>query len=171
MPGPVIHAQRNRAAVVRFRNKLPATHPTLGYESTTSVHLHGGNSLPQYDGYAGDITRSNEYKDYHYGNVETGRTIWYHDHGMHHTAENAYHGLAGMYLIHDAEEEKAVPLPQGEFDVPLLVGEAAFAADGNLWFSIDNQNMFPSDVIMVNGRPWPVMKVKRRMYRFRLCVG
>ncbi len=171
VPGPLIHGQRNRTAVVRFRNMLPATHPTLGYESSTSVHLHGGNSLPQYDGYAGDITRPGEYKDYHYGNVETGRTIWYHDHGMHHTAENAYHGLAGMYLIHDPDEEKAVPLPQGEFDVPLLVGEAAFAADGNLWFSLDNQNMFPSDVIMVNGRPWPVMQVKRRKYRFRICVG
>lgn len=171
VPGPLIHAQRNRAVVVRFRNRLPEFHPTLGYESWTSVHLHGGNSLPQYDGYAGDITLPGEYKDYHYGNVETGRTIWYHDHGMHHTAENAYHGLAGMYLIHDPEEEKAIPLPQGEFDVPLLVGEAAFGADGNLWFSLDNQNMFPSDVIMVNGRPWPVMKVKRRKYRFRITVG
>ena len=171
VPGAVIHAQRNRPTVVRFRNKLPATHPTLGYESWTSVHLHGSNSLPQYDGYAGDVTRPGEYKDYHYSNEETGRFIWYHDHGMHHTAENAYHGLAGMYVVHDPAEEKAIPLPQGEFDVPLMVGEAAFQPDGNLWFSIDNQNMFPSDVILVNGRPWPVMKVKRRKYRFRLVVA
>ena len=24
------------------------------------------------------------------------------------------------------------------------------------------------DVILVNGRPWPVMKVQRRKYRFRM---
>ena len=27
------------------------------------------------------------------------------------------------------------------------------------------------DVILVNGRPWPVMKVKRRIYRFRILVA
>ena len=106
VPGPLIHAQRNRAAVVRFRNKLPATHPTLGYESSTSVHLHGGNSLPQYDGYAGDITRSGEYKDYHYGNIETGRTIWYHDHAFGITRINAYAGVATAYVIRDRFEKE-----------------------------------------------------------------
>ncbi|MEY4174634.1 MAG: hypothetical protein RI900_1799 [Actinomycetota bacterium] len=171
VPGPVIHALRDRPTVVRFRNQLPALHPTLGYESWTSVHLHGGNSLPQFDGYAGDVTHPGEYKDYHYLNNETGRTIWYHDHGMHHTAENAYHGLAGMYVIHDPAEEAAFPLPKGQHDICMVVHEAAFAADGNLWFSLANENMFPSDVILVNGVPWPVLKVKRRKYRFRIVVG
>ncbi|MBU6317106.1 MAG: multicopper oxidase family protein [Acidobacteria bacterium] len=171
VPGPTIHAQRDRQTVVRFRNLLPEFHPTLGYESWTSVHLHGGNSLPQYDGYAGDITRPGEYKDYSYLNNETGRTIWYHDHGEHHTAENAYHGLAGMYVIHDPAEEAQFPLPTGAHDVCMVVHEAAFAADGNLWFSLANENMFPSDVILVNGVPWPVLKVKRRKYRFRIVVG
>ena len=124
VPGPTIHATRDRQTVVRFRNRLPEFHPTLGYESWTSVHLHGGNSLPQFDGYASDITRPGEYKDYHYLNDETGRTIWYHDHGMHHTAENAYHGLAGMYVIHDPVEEAAFPdevfVPPGR-ERPLLL--------------------------------------------------
>jgi FtsP/CotA-like multicopper oxidase with cupredoxin domain len=31
--------------------------------------------------------------------------------------------------------------------------------------------MFDSDVILVNGVPWPVLKVKRRKYRFRIVVG
>ncbi len=26
-------------------------------------------------------------------------------------------------------------------------------------------------MILVNGRPWPVMKVKRRIYRFRFLVA
>src|SRR5687767_3771400 len=40
-PGPTIKVRRGRRAVVKVRNQLPDRHPTLGHESTTSVHLHG----------------------------------------------------------------------------------------------------------------------------------
>ena len=30
----------------------------------------------------------------------------------------------------------------------------------------DNKGLY-GDVILVNGQPWPTMKVKRRKYRFR----
>ena len=69
------------------------------------MHLHGSASLPQYDGYASDITYPGEYKDYRYPNVQDGRTLWYHDHGVHHTAENVYMGLAGMYMMTDEFEQ------------------------------------------------------------------
>ena len=59
------------------------------------MHLHGHASLPQYDGYASDITNPGQYKDYEYQNVQEARTLWYHDHGVHHTAENVQMGLAG----------------------------------------------------------------------------
>jgi hypothetical protein len=80
--GPTIKVRRGRQAVVRQINNLPATHPVLGYESTTSTHLHGSGSLPQYDGYASDITPPGEYKDYQYPNYQDARTLWYHDHGI-----------------------------------------------------------------------------------------
>ena len=91
-PGPTIKVRRGRRAVVRVRNQLPDIHPTLGHQSTTSVHLHGSASLPQYDGYASDITGPGWYKDYRYPNFQPARTLWYHDHGVHHTAQNAYAG-------------------------------------------------------------------------------
>jgi hypothetical protein len=47
------------------------------------VHLHGSGSLPQYDGYASDLTPPGFYKDYHYPNFQPARTLWYHDHGVH----------------------------------------------------------------------------------------
>ncbi len=59
------------------------------------MHLHGSASLPQYDGYASDITNPGQYKDYRYPNWQNARTLWYHDHGVHHTAENVCMGLAG----------------------------------------------------------------------------
>jgi FtsP/CotA-like multicopper oxidase with cupredoxin domain len=77
------------------------------------VHLHGSASLPQYDGYASDVIGQNAWKDYHYPNFQNARTLWYHDHVVHHTATNAYMGLAAMYRLFDAHE-RSLPLPQGQ---------------------------------------------------------
>ena len=164
-PGPTIKMRRGRRSVVRFRNHLPELHPTLGHEFTTSVHLHGSGSLPQFDGYASDVTPPGFYKDYHYPNFQHARTLWYHDHGVHHTAENAYSGLYAQYHLHDEAEMDL--LPQGEFDVPLTIVDAMFAANGNLAYDDSSHSGLWGDVITVNGRAWPVMKVKRRVYRFR----
>ena len=85
-------------------------HDRLAYEPWTSVHLHGSASLPQYDGYASDITRPGQSKDYRYPNFQPARTLWYHDHGVHHTAQNAYQGLVAMYIMTDPVEQ-ALNLP------------------------------------------------------------
>jgi spore coat protein A, manganese oxidase len=165
VPGPTIKVQQGRRAVVRVHNLLPAVHPYFGQESSTSVHLHGSASLPQFDGYASDVTAPGLCKNYHYPNFQPGRTLWYHDHGVHHTAMNAYAGLYAQYHLHDAAEREL--LPQGEFDVPLTIGDAILDEDGNLAFDDDESGLW-GDVVLVNGRPWPVMKVKRRVYRFRI---
>jgi len=167
VPGPTIKVSQGRAAVVRHCNKLPSTHPTFGYEPWTSVHLHGSASLPQFDGYASDLTRPNQFKDYIYPNVQEARTLWYHDHGLHHTAENVYHGLYGQYHLHDPLEQ-SLPIPQGAYDVPLVLTDAMFKTDGQLLFTLEDDNGMFGDVILVNGRPWPVMQVERRKYRFRI---
>ena len=52
------------------------------------------------------------YKDYWYPNHQGPRTLWYHDHGVHHTAQNAYSGLFAQYHIQNAWEKEN--LPQGE---------------------------------------------------------
>jgi FtsP/CotA-like multicopper oxidase with cupredoxin domain len=165
-PGPTVKVRQGRRAVLRMRNHLPAVHPTLGHEFTTSVHLHGSASLPEYDGYASDVTPPGFYKDYHYPNFQPARTLWYHDHGVHHTAENAYSGLFAQYHMHDAAERDL--LPQGEFDVPLTVVDVMFRADGRLAYDDHTHSGLWGDVITVNGKAWPVMKVKRRVYRFRV---
>lgn len=166
-PGPTIVARRWRSAVVRQINLLPATHPTLGYAPSVSLHLHGSASMPQFDGYASDVTPRGFYKDYHYPNLQDGRTLWYHDHGAHQTAPNVYSGLAGMYRLADTVED-SFDLPHGEYDVPLIVSDAMFSTTGELfWNDTEEKGVF-GDVILVNGRPWPVMQVERRKYRFRI---
>jgi spore coat protein A, manganese oxidase len=167
VPGPTIRVQRNRPIIVRQINQLPKRHPTLRYVPWTSTHLHGAPSLPQYDGYASDISLPGEYKDYFYENSETARTLWYHDHGVHHTAENVYMGLAGQYHVLDGQEN-ALGLPRGKHDMPIMITDVAFTATGELLFDDNGENGPMGDVILVNGRPWPVLDVEPRKYRLRL---
>ncbi len=133
VPGPTIVMEHGRKSKVRFVNNLPLKHPTLGYTPWTSVHLHGSPSLPQYDGYANDITYPGQYKDYHYPNSHEATTHWYHDHGVHHTTENILMGLAGMYQIHD-DRDRSLPIPHGDYDVPVIFGDRMFDKNGQLLF-------------------------------------
>jgi spore coat protein A, manganese oxidase len=170
VPGPTIKVQQGRKTVVRQINGLPSRHPTLRYTPHTSTHLHGSASSPEYDGYANDVSYPGQWKDYHYPNFQNARTIWYHDHGAHHTAQNVYMGLAAQYHIHDAMEA-ALPIPKGSYDVPLTISDAMFAENGQLMWDDKGTSGLWGDVILVNGRPWPVMQVQRRKYRFRILNG
>jgi spore coat protein A len=170
VPGPVIRVQQGRQTIVRQINALPPKHPTLQYTPWTSVHLHGSPSQPQYDGYASDVTNPGQYKDYHYPNTETARTLWYHDHGVSHTAENVYMGLAAQYHVVDPLEQ-TLPIPHGEFEVQLIISDAMFTSTGQLLIDEHDGSGIYGDVILVNGQPWPVMPVKQRKYRFRILNG
>ena len=169
VPGPTISVERGTRVRLRVRNKLSPTgghpdHEEHGF--TLSTHLHGHASLPEYDGYASDLTRPGYYKEYVYENAQPARTIWYHDHAVHITSENVYSGLAAHYHIHDEAERDL--LPQGEFDVPLTVGDIMFYRNGVARLDDKDHSGLWGDIVLVNGKPWPVMQVKRRVYRFRL---
>ena len=165
-PGPAIVNQQGRSAVMRQICSLPDTHPELGYNVWTSTHLHGSCSLPEYDGYASDITPPGSFKDYRYPNIQDARTLWYHDHGVHITAVNAYMGLAGQYILHDPIEQ-ALPIPHGQYDVQMTLKDVMFQKNGDLVIDDNNENGIYGDVILVNGVPWPKMEVEPRKYRFR----
>ncbi len=169
VPGPLIKVDQNTRVCMRVTNSLPTDHPTFGYPLATSVHLHGSASLPQYDGYADDVTMPGQRKDYWYPNHQNARTLWYHDHGVHHTAQNVYSGLVAQYHLHNPWEKEN--LPQGRYDVPLVVSDAMFAKDGNLAYMDRDHSGLWGDVILVNGVPWPYHEVERRFYRFRLLLA
>lgn len=168
-PGPTISVEKGVRSTLRVRNGLPAVNPLSGKPFDLSTHLHGSASLPQFDGYANDLTAVGQYKVYRYPNRQEARTLWYHDHAVHNTARNVYAGLAAQYHLHDDLERGQ--LPQGEFDVGLMVGDAMFAADGSLAYDDRTHSGLWGDVVLVNGVPWPTMKVKRRVYRFRILVS
>jgi spore coat protein A, manganese oxidase len=187
-PGPTIRSRAGRRTVVTHRNELPV--PTV-------VHLHGGHTPAEHDGYptdlvypagvapaphdasmAGDVRHGS--REYVYPLDQPAATLWYHDHRMDFTAPQVWRGLAGFHLVDD-DVADALPLPRGERDVPLLICDRAFDADGAFRYpaldpslrhepGVEDAYMegVAGDVILVNGAPWPTMEVDAARYRFRV---
>ncbi|KAF1962331.1 bilirubin oxidase [Byssothecium circinans] len=160
-PGPYFVMQQGREAVVRFTNNGP---------SNMSVHVHGQYNRAPFDGWAGDYATPGSYKDYYYPNAQNARTIWYHDHTEFETAENAYRGQEGGYIITDPQEQ-ALGLPKGKYDVPLTIVAKSYNSDGSLKFDTNTGAGVWGDIIQVNGQPWPYFNVEPRKYRLRLLDG
>jgi FtsP/CotA-like multicopper oxidase with cupredoxin domain len=176
--GARIDVEQGTPIELTMRNELDAN-ALYDAPVTLSTHLHGSASLPQYDGYANDTTATGQAKVYRYPNNQPARTLWYHDHGAHYTAQNAYSGLAAQYHLHDATERKYLPTytrPDAEgneplenqYDVAITLSDMMFQANGSQLYDDRSHSGLWGDVILVNGVPWPNMNVERRIYRFRV---
>jgi len=108
-------------------------------------------------------------KSYFYPNHRAA-TLWYHDHTMDYTGRNIFMGLAGMYIV-EGEEERNLPLPRDEYDVPLIIQDRLFSGDGALLYRPDSIDGAATDTILINGTPWPRMDVSTCKYRFRILNG
>jgi FtsP/CotA-like multicopper oxidase with cupredoxin domain len=89
---------------------------------------------------------------------------------MDQTGRNLFMGLAGFYIVED-EREQSLPLPRGQYDVPLLIQDRRFNSDGSLQYWPDSVFGAITDTILVNGVPWPHFEVSARRYRFRILNG
>lgn len=195
VPGPTFHAHYGEPILVRFHNDL-RQHCGAG-SPEISIHLHNGHNAAESDGHPLDYFHPGQFKDYHYPNIlagydefllrgegpgnplETLSTLWYHDHRNLFTAANVYKGMAGFYLLFseiDSGNEqdtnpKALRLPSGKFDVPLLIADKVFDENGIVFFDQLNLDGVLGDKLTVNGKIQPFFRVARRKYRFRILNG
>jgi spore coat protein A len=162
-PGPTIKARRGRQAVVRQTNRL---------RGETVVHLHGGVTESDSDGFPTDMVMPGQSRSYVYSNQGRAATLWYHDHAMGRSAHNIYMGLAGLYIIED-EREAVLGLPSAEYDVPLIIQDRSFGKDSNFAYHAGRAGRIGAlgAVVLVNGVPWPRFEVATRKYRFRILNG
>jgi len=183
-PGPTLEARRGQPLLVEWRNELPAKHlfavdHTLhGAESDkpevrTVVHLHGGRTAPESDGYPEAWFATGQSATYHYPNEQEACALFYHDHAMGITRLNAAAGLMGLYFIRD-EFEEGLQLPRGAYEMPLVIFDRSFRLDGQIHYPISGKTGAPwvseyyGSAILVNGRIFPYREVAARQYRLRL---
>jgi spore coat protein A len=196
-PGPTIEAQSGQPLSINWVSKLPTTHllpidhSIHGAESSLPAvrnvaHLHGACAMPDDDGYPEAwFTAQGEHapqgpkfnpRPSSYPNCQPSTALWYHDHCLGITRLNVYTGLAGFYLIRD-EGERALNLPQGEFEIPLMLQDRLFHHDGSLYYPkvVNGPKEHPiwiqefyGDYNCVNGKVSPFLEVEPRKYRFRI---
>jgi FtsP/CotA-like multicopper oxidase with cupredoxin domain len=153
-----IRVKAGRRAKIKFRNQL--TEPA-------NVHLHGGHVPASSDGYPMDTIAPGASRVYDYPNRQDATTLWYHDHTHHMEAEHVYRGMHGFYLI-ESDAEKRMGLPTGQFDVPLMIRDAAFDENGQLFFDAFGDPYSTRLTSMANGKVQPYFPVANRKYRFRI---
>jgi bilirubin oxidase len=61
---------------------------------------------------------------------------------------NVYLGLEGFYFLTD-EEEEALKLPAGNYDVPLALSAKQYSDNGTLVYNSNGNFGLPGDVIQV----------------------
>jgi spore coat protein A len=203
-PGPTIEAEQGEPIHVRWKNELPDDHilpvdttvhdEIIPYEAPDSrvvTHLHGGNTEAESDGRSqawftrGFETTGPEFtkQNYYYNNDQPPAALWYHDHALGITRLNVYAGLAGFYVLRN-DHERSLGLPDGEYEIPLVIQDRSFEPDGSLYYptgengSGDGSSPDPSvvphfygDTPVVNGKAWPRLTVEPGPYRFRLLNG
>ncbi len=67
--------------------------------------------------------------------INRAGTYWYHAHTHSLTAKHVYSGLVGFFIVSD-DEEQALKLPSGEFDVPLVIQDRTFDRHNQLNYNV-----------------------------------
>lgn len=166
---------------------FPPGYPDAQFPVPHVTHIHGLVVAPQFDGTAEEWFTAFGHRGpsyvsnvYDLPNEQPSTQLFYHDHAMGITRLNVYAGLvAPAYFIRDPNsplDGPNSPLPKGEFEISLAIADRAFFTDGELNFPrvSDNPELpywqaeTEADVVVVNGKAWPDLKVKRRQYRFRM---
>ena len=124
-------------------------------------------------------------------------SLWYHDHMIDFTATNVYAGLSGMAIFYDDLDAGDETLNDGTnlqlpgnlqfgntvdgngdndggslgYDVSMILHDVRFDAVGNPTYNVFDTDGHLGDLITVNRKVQPFMKVEARKYRFRIYDG
>ena len=120
--GPILRVRRGQRVRVDFVNKI---------DQPSIVNWHGLHvpadmmGLPRYE-----VAPGGRYR-YEFEVLNHAGTYWYHAMAAGHTPEQVYFGLVGLLYVTD-DEERALALPRGEYDLPVVIQDRDFDTDNGL---------------------------------------
>jgi len=162
--GAVFFLERGQKVRFYFNNDLP---------EANIIHWHGLHVPQVMDGHPMyDVPAGSGYV-YEFQIDNPAGTYMYHAHTHEKTGQQVYKGLAGLIIVSDPEE-KALNLPRGEQDLPIVLQDRSFDADNQLVYvqgMRDRHMGFLGDEMIINGKRHFVLPVATRPYRLRLLNG
>lgn len=164
--GPAIQLRRGKAVTVNIHNALP---------EETTVHWHGLEVPGEVDGGPQGIIRAGGTRTVTFTPDQRAATCWFHPHQHGKTGHQVAMGLAGLVLIED-DESRLLRLPAqwGIDDVPVIMQDKKFTADGQIDYQLDVMSAavgWFGDTLLTNGAIYPQHAAPKGWLRLRLLNG
>ena len=191
--GPIIRVQTGQRVRVNFQNNLPQGQSSI-------VHWHGLILPEDMDGHPRFAIEPGQTYVYEFEVINRAGMNWFHPHPDMLTGQQAYAGLAGLFIMTDPEES-ALNLPSGAYEVPIVLQDRTLDANNQLLYlgskigtprnsgmgSMGGMNSsdrsgsgmgdmssmmgFLGQQIFINGKPNFTLAAATRVYRLRILNG
>ena len=164
--GPAIQLRKGKALTVNIHNTL---------NEETTVHWHGLEVPGEVDGGPHGIIKPGGQRTVTFTPDQRAATCWFHPHQHGKTGHQVAMGLAGLVLIED-DESRLLRLPKqwGIDDVPVIVQDKKFTADGQIDYQLDVMSAavgWFGDTLLTNGAIYPQHNAPKGWLRLRLLNG
>ena len=162
---PTIHFEDGKHYHITLKNELP---------ELTTFHWHGLNvSGPIVDGGCHAPVYPGESKQIDFTLNQPAAMCWLHAHPCPSTAEQVWHGLAGIVYVTDAHEASLdLPREYGVDDIPVVLQDRRFHENNQWDYRADyDPDGVAGPTAMINGTINPYFDVTTTKVRLRLLDG
>lgn len=163
--GQTVVFKKGKHIHVHLENHLP---------EVTTFHWHGlAIPGPVPDGGCHAPVYPGKSRDVEFTINQPAATVWLHAHPCPATAEQVWHGLAGLAIVKD-EHENELPLPHhyGVDDIPLILQDRRFHEDNQWDYRADyDPDGVAGPTAMINGTINPYFDVTTQKVRLRILDG
>lgn len=161
--GPTFRVNNGSAVNIFLQNNL---------SEHTNIHWHGLKIPALMDGHPDQLAMAGGTFRYQFTINQRAGLSWYHPHPHENTGKQVFQGLAGLFIINDAEEA-ALNLPSGQYEIPLVIQDKRITTTGIAYNPSMEEVMagYMGESIVVNGIHSPFAEVATRYYRLRMLNG
>ncbi len=162
--GPTFRVQKGANVSIVIQNKMT---------EHSNVHWHGLVIPANMDGHPDQMVMPNESFNAQFTINQQAGTNWYHPHMHGLTGKQVTQGLSGLFIV-ESPEEKALNLPSGNYEIPLIIQDKRLNTDGSIKYAptmMEVMSGYMGDTILVNGTHKPYLNVATRYHRFRILNG
>jgi FtsP/CotA-like multicopper oxidase with cupredoxin domain len=161
--GPTIKINSGNTININFVNQL---------SENSNIHWHGLKVPANMDGHPENFVIGGSSFNYNFTINQRAGLYWYHPHPDMLTGKQVFRGLAGLFMVNDAEET-ALNLPSGIREIPLVIQDKRISG-GSIPYSPSMSELmagYMGQYVLVNSVYAPVHDVETAKYRVRILNG